>query len=285
MTPDHLTGAAALSQAAGWPHRREDWALLLGIGRGVAALDDGGRVAGTAMGVRFGPVAMANMIIVDEAMRGRGLGRRLMRAAMERVEGEGRPEWRLVATPEGMPLYRSLGFGETATVRQYQGAVGRVAGAENAARWLDAPAPRDLERIAAIDRAATAADRRSLLDALAASGRFAVLRDTGGQACGYGVLHPFGRGMTAGPIVARTAREAADLLVHMARDCAGGFLRVDTVSAPQASCPLAGAIAALGLPQAGEGTEMRRPAEGAPPPAVAAAGDFHRFALASQALG
>jgi len=283
MTPDHLPGALALSQAAGWPHRREDWALPLGIGHGVVAVDGGGRIAGTAMGVRFGPVAMANMIIVDEAMRGRGLGRRLMQAAMETVDGDGRLEWRLVATPEGMPLYRRLGFGETGTVRQYQGVAGRVPGEGGDARWLAAPTPSERERIAAIDRAATRADRRSLLDALAAEGRFAVLRDAGGEVCGYGVLRPFGRGMTAGPIVARTVREASDLLAHMARDCAGHFLRVDTVSAPRAPCPLADAVAALGLTQAGEGTEMRRQAPDASPDG--AIGDFHRFALASQALG
>ena len=36
---EHLDAALRLSRAAGWPHRREDWALIAGLSKGVVALD------------------------------------------------------------------------------------------------------------------------------------------------------------------------------------------------------------------------------------------------------
>ena len=82
--PEHLETACALSRQCGWPHRAEDWALALRLSRGVVAIEDD-RVVGTALATPFGPVATANMIIVDGAMRGRGLGRTLMDEMMARA--------------------------------------------------------------------------------------------------------------------------------------------------------------------------------------------------------
>jgi hypothetical protein len=41
FTSDHLDAAHGLSQAASWPHRRDDWQMLLGLSSGVVALRDG----------------------------------------------------------------------------------------------------------------------------------------------------------------------------------------------------------------------------------------------------
>ncbi|SIT53048.1 hypothetical protein BQ8794_10418 [Mesorhizobium prunaredense] len=43
----HLEEATALSRAAGWPHRKEDWAMIWSLSEGQVALE-GGRVVGTA---------------------------------------------------------------------------------------------------------------------------------------------------------------------------------------------------------------------------------------------
>ena len=34
--PEHVEAAAALSRAAGWPHRKEDWALISRLSDGIA---------------------------------------------------------------------------------------------------------------------------------------------------------------------------------------------------------------------------------------------------------
>ena len=61
LTPALLEGAVTLSRAEGWPHRPEDWALILGLSRGIAALD-GDRVIGTALATPFGPAGALCMI-------------------------------------------------------------------------------------------------------------------------------------------------------------------------------------------------------------------------------
>lgn len=79
---EHIAGALRLSQEADWPHRAQDWQMVLSVSEGVVALADG-EVVGTALCTCFGDVASVNMIIVDARMRGRGLGRRLMERVLE----------------------------------------------------------------------------------------------------------------------------------------------------------------------------------------------------------
>ncbi|WP_104492924.1 GNAT family N-acetyltransferase [Paracoccus denitrificans] len=264
--PDHIPQAVELSRLEHWPHRPEDWALIHGLSRGVVALS-GGRVVGTAMATVFGPVGMMNMIIVGLDMRGRGLGRRLMEGAMALAAPR---EWRLVATEAGLPLYRKLGFAEQGRVVQHQGILTGVA----APAGIDWAGEDDLDAIAGIDRDATGADRAPLIRALLHAGRIAVLHRAGGVA-GYAALRPFGRGAVAGPVVATDADEARDLLSFLLSDRAGQFLRVDTTE----DSGLASWLTGLGLAHVGGGIGMSR---GTP---AARSGDFHRFALAAQALG
>jgi GNAT superfamily N-acetyltransferase len=265
LTPAHLDGAVALSRAEGWPHRPEDWALILGLSRGIAALD-GDRLVGTAMATPFGPAGALSMIVVARDWRGRGLARTMMERLMD---GEAR-QWRLVATAEALPLYAKLGFVETHRIVQQQGPVAAIAAPEGVA-WAE---PDDIEAIAALDRAATGMDRVGLVAALAGDGRLAVIRDESGLA-GYAALRRFGHGEVAGPVVARDAADARRLLAFLFASRPGAFLRVDI---PEAS-GLGDWLAAQGLAPVGGGIAMIR--GGAP----AAAPEFQSFALAAQALG
>jgi len=262
----HFDDALHLSQAAGWPHRREDWHLLSRLGRGVVALADG-RVVGTALATPFGAVAMANMIIVDAAMRGRGLGRRLMTQAMASVEV---PEWRLTATDDGLPLYQKLGFVATGRVLQHQGTAFPQTQPDGV-EWADAV---DLEAIATLDRQATGAERGALIVRLMIEGQLAVIR-RGGDPVGYASLRRFGRGDLIGPVVAETPEMAQRLISFLISQSHSSFLRVDTTEA----AGLAPWLTAQGLAPVGGGISMRR--GGSPLPAA----PVQCFALAAQALG
>ena len=166
--PEHLDPAVRLSRQAGWPHRLEDWQMALAISEGFVAVEGDGKVAGTILLTPYGEdCATINMVIVDEATRGRGLGRRLMDAALTRAAG--RP-LRLTATAEGLPLYRKLGFVETGTVVQHQGIAGPVAAPD----YTEAARPDDITAIAELDRAAYGADRRNLIAEVDRRGRPAV---------------------------------------------------------------------------------------------------------------
>lgn len=266
MGAEHLRQAEALSRAAGWPHRVQDWALILSRSRGVVALD-GDRVVGTAMATPFGPVATMNMIIVHEAMRGRGLGRRIMERAMAALSPR---EWRLVATTDGLPLYEKLGFRVSGEVLQHQGIAQAASGGLPDA-WAEAA---DAPALAALDCAATGMKRAGLIGALLREGRVLVLREAG-EAVAFAALRPFGLGEVAGPVVARTGEEARALLATLLSRRAGRFLRVDTTRGTD----LGDFLADHGLPYAGGGIAMSR---GAAEPAL---GPQRRFALAAQALG
>ena len=261
MTEAHMPGAHRLSLQAGWPHQPEDWAFVLGISNGVVALE-GDRVVGTAMATDFGDWAAVNMIIADEALRGRGLGRKLMEAAMATV-GD-RPLY-LTATVEGQPLYRKLGFVPVGTLQQYQGVMTAVPPVGVPGFRLAGAG--DLPTLAAMDRDAMGADRTTALKGLLETGRI-LLGDRG-----YAVIRPFGRGKVVGPVVAEDSDTALALIVALAEP--GTFLRLDTT--PETG--LAGMLEASGLSCVDTGTGMVR---GPLPPAPAR---FSRFTVLSQALG
>ncbi|MGO7042778.1 GNAT family N-acetyltransferase [Rhizobium acaciae] len=266
--PDHLEAAVALSRQAGWPHRTEDWQLALALSDGRVAVEDG-KVVGTVLVTPYKEdCATINMVIVDETMRGRGLGRKLMDAAL--LAAGDRP-LRLVATTAGLPLYQKLGFHETGTVAQHQGLAGDIAASAETQAATDA----DLPAIVALDRLAFGADREGLLSYFAGIGAFAVLRSDG-HVSGFACLRPFGRGEVIGPVVAADLGQARKLIEHFIARRPGRFLRVDTT----AETGLSPWLVEQGLAHVGGGITMRKPLvrDTADPTATT-------FALASQALG
>jgi len=86
LTVEDLAGALSLSTTAGWNQQLNDWRFLLRMapaGAFAAIIDD--RVVGTAIGIDYGGFAWIAMMLVDPHYRGRGLGRRLLEAAMDAV--------------------------------------------------------------------------------------------------------------------------------------------------------------------------------------------------------
>jgi len=74
LAQHHLDQATVLSQAENWPHRLEDWRMLMMLSQGRVALRDR-VVIGTALRSDYGPdVSLLNMIIVRQSERGQGIG-------------------------------------------------------------------------------------------------------------------------------------------------------------------------------------------------------------------
>jgi len=260
FTEDHLPGALALSQAAGWPHRREDWALGLTVSQGVAAIENG-RVVGTALCSLHGRVATLNMIIVDQSMRGQGVGRLLMEKIIALA---GDREMRLVGTEQGLPLYRKLGFAPTGRIVQLQGLARATPSEQPICVGAEAT-----EAMAAMDHAASGMERAALLARIAEMG---VTLTTEG---GFAMLRPFGRGHVLGPVIARDKAAARALIAGAATHLAGQFLRID-LPEEQGLAPF---VETLGLSRAGGGTAMVQ----SPRPRPETGWQTH--ALISQALG
>jgi GNAT superfamily N-acetyltransferase len=118
LTFDDLGDALRLSTTAGWNQLVDDWRMLLRLAPGgaFAAVIDAA-VVGTAIGIDYGGFAWIAMMLVDPEYRGRGIGRRLLEAAMGAVPRHLRI--RLDATPLGRPLYQRYGFEDEATLSRH----------------------------------------------------------------------------------------------------------------------------------------------------------------------
>src|SRR5436189_3549260 len=126
---EDLDDALGLSSAVGWNQRLDDWRMLLRLApAGAFAARDASDVSdvsdvyhralvGTAIGIDYGGFAWIAMMLVDPAWRGRGVGRRLLEAAMDAVPSH--LPIRLDATPVGRPLYQRYGFEDEAALSRH----------------------------------------------------------------------------------------------------------------------------------------------------------------------
>ncbi|MFC6673396.1 GNAT family N-acetyltransferase [Marinobacterium aestuariivivens] len=77
-----------LSVGVGWPHRPDDWRLLLKLGKGFAACDKIGRVVGSAMWFPMGvDFATVGMVITSPRLQALGGGRWLMDHVLQQCDG------------------------------------------------------------------------------------------------------------------------------------------------------------------------------------------------------
>lgn len=216
----------ALSMSVGWPHRSEDWQFLLEIGEGIAALDDIGRVLGSAMWFPYGDdFATVGMVITSPRLQANGAGQWFMEHLFRKI---GDRDLGLSATRAARRLYRSLDFKAEATVYQCQGEALEppvvALPAESVFRPIQLS---DLAEIAALDREAFGADRSVLLGRLLSQAKGIVLI-RGGQIAAFSLCRRFGRGYVIGPVVARCDADAIAVVRPHVVEQAGSFLRVDT---------------------------------------------------------
>lgn len=165
LTSTDLPLGMRLKSAAGWNQTEADWRRALSLdpqGSFVGQLD--GADVGTVASVTFGPVAWIGLMLVDPAARGRGVGKRLMLAALEYLDRRGVMTVRLDATPQGEPLYRQLGFAADFLLHRWSG---RPQTRESKIPSEIAPiGPANLSAVAQLDRQITRTDRSPLIAAL-----------------------------------------------------------------------------------------------------------------------
>ena len=271
MTEEDLPQAIELSIEQEWPHRQEDWALFLQIGEGMVAECDG-KIIGTVMAWRFGATfATIGMVIVAEHAQGRGIGRQLMDAILQRLEGM---TVMLNATAEGAPLYTKLGFVEIGTVRQHQGIAPPMPLADLLPGERVRPMGATDDSMADLYSRATGMDRRALFDVLSANSS-AVVLSRSHQPVGFALMRRFGRGWTIAPLVSPDLGGTKALVTHWLSAKVGTFCRLDVV----AGAGVSRWLDEIGLPCVGTVTTMVR---GDPP---RTAPDIHVIGIAAQALG
>ncbi|KRE00398.1 hypothetical protein ASE63_10075 [Bosea sp. Root381] len=214
-----------LSIGVGWPHRPEDWRLVMAVGHGFVACDAIGRALGSAMWWPFGDhFATVGMVITSPRLQAQGAGRMLMEAIFEQC---GDRDLRLSATKAGYRLYRSLGFEPIGRIFQHQGRNVSLPSPAPATAGLRPAAASDLAAIAELDARAYGADRHHVIAVLMAQS-IGTIVERDGAVVGFALCRPFGRGHVVGPIVAEDDDMAVALVAPHVEAHQGSFLRVDT---------------------------------------------------------
>ena len=272
MTPLDLPAAHTLSSEQKWPHRVEDWEMLLSLGFGYV-VERHGEVIGTAMAWLYGlDAATLGMVIVSAKAQGLGLGRRLMEAVLADL---GDRTVLLNATDEGVPLYRKLGFESGGAIFQHQGAAFSVPMAglipDERVRPLGA---KDMATLRSLARRATGMDRDALIDAVVRGAQGVVLTRKN-EPVGFALFRRFGHGYVVGPTIAPDTGGAKALISHWLGSNSGMFCRLDVPVESNLSVWLE----ELGLPCVGRVIRMAR---GTRPPADPS---ITTFSLTTQALG
>jgi GNAT superfamily N-acetyltransferase len=232
MTVADVPLGMQLKAQAGWNQTEADWLRLLDMqpdGCFVIELD--GRPVGTVATCEFGSVAWIAMVLVEASVRGQGLGKRLMRHALDHLDGRGLPTARLDATELGRPIYQRLGFRAEFEVVRWEAIVAAGGHADLDPRVE--PAARDqLDAAVELDCRASGNDRRRLLERLWHESPEStwVVRDRDGLA-GYLCARPGTQATQIGPGAATGPEAGRALAETVLRFCAGRSAYLD-VPAP-----------------------------------------------------
>jgi len=272
MTEDDLPQAHGLSRLVQWPHRLDEWQFNFKLGRGLIA-EQADETVGTVMWWPYGAdMAALGMVIVDPDRQGAGIGRALMTAALEQLDGR---TVMLNATEAGLRLYQALGFRPIGEIRQHQGAAFAVPATPLGKGERIRPiGRRDGDALVALDAKATGLARGPLIRALLDEAEGVVL-DRDSEAIGFALYRRFGRGHAIGPVIVPTIEGAKALISHWMASNPGVFMRVDVLGDGGLS-PWLDDLGLIGLSPV---TTMVR---GTPIPRAGAGG---YWAIASQALG
>jgi len=193
-----IDAAIALTNLENWGYTRADFRRLLALSpNGGFVAESQGRVVGVLTTTTYDRLAFLGAVIVHPELRGKGVGKAMMGAALDALTAAGVRTVRLNAYLHAIPFYERLGFhGEYEIVRWHGPAMpGRMRAVRPARRG-------DLEAIARFDAPYFGANRLRLLDRLEAEfpSTFLVV-EARGAIRGYIVGNPSGDSCEIGPWV------------------------------------------------------------------------------------
>ncbi len=124
MTVNDIPAGMRLREQAGWNQTEQDWRRFLTLSPdGCFVASEGDRVLGTVTTLSYEKrLGWIGMLLVDPASRGRGIGTRLLRRAMDSLAEHRIETLKLDATPMGHPLYLQLGFRDEYRIERWEGA-------------------------------------------------------------------------------------------------------------------------------------------------------------------
>lgn len=194
-----IDAAIALTDLEAWGYTRADFRRLLDLSpEGCFAAEHGGRVVGVLTTTTYDSLAFLGAVIVVPELRGKGVGRQMMEAALQHLKESGVRSVRLYAYLNAVHFYERLGFhGEYEVVRWHGPTV-----ETGPIRGIRPVRPADLDGIARIDAKYFGASRQAMIARLADefSGTFLVA-ERAGRLKGFIVGNPSGGSCEIGPWV------------------------------------------------------------------------------------
>ncbi len=228
MRASDLPRGVELSRTVGWNQQDHDWQRFLALGRqGCFVAEHEGRVIGTVTTInyqnRFGWVGM---VIVDPAMRRRGIGTKLLMYGIEYLERIGVETVKLDATPQGKLVYDQIGFEDEYGAARWECVVPPLTPSTRAERLET----RDIQEINDLDSPIFGADRKQVIALYMEHypERCFVLH-SGGEVLGYLCGRPGHDAEHIGPWVARNREVAETLFLTRLEQCSDQRVFVDTV--------------------------------------------------------
>jgi len=216
MRATDIDDGLRLCRVSGWNQVRRDWEQFLALSpNGCCVAAHEGQIVGTVATVRYGTrFGWIGMVLVDPAVRGRGIGTRLLDHSLALLSDM--PLVRLDATTAGHPLYLTRGFAEEGQINRLQGITSAPAQARP--EGVRPMSSQDIGDVSALDELVFGANRIAMLRWMwqGAPG-YAWVVERGGRVAGY----TFGRHghdfEHLGPIVAADD----DMAQELATACLG----------------------------------------------------------------
>ncbi|WP_187351943.1 GNAT family N-acetyltransferase [Allosaccharopolyspora coralli] len=212
LTERGLPQCLALARDREWLAEDAKWRMLFEVATVLGVRDDSGAVIATVAHARpTTSLDFVGMLLVASEHEQRGIGRALMRHVLDRSWP--RPVL-LHATPRGRPLYDSLGFAEVGATGTY---FRRPEPTSGVGRSRPAT-PADRDAIVDLDARIYGDARPELVERLPRFAEQVRVLERCGQLAGYVAAWRNVDGLVVGPLAARTAEAAQDLVADVLRD-------------------------------------------------------------------
>jgi GNAT superfamily N-acetyltransferase len=208
FTEADISWALERIDAEGWtPSRPVLEAIVAHDPDGCFVAEVDGAPAGMVTSTRYAATAWVGHLVVLPGLRRHGIGSSLIEHALEHLRRAGARTVRIEADTPGLSIYRRLGFREEIESLRF--------------RLVDPPSPTstqepilelEIEEAAVLDTPVFGDERRRLLGLLHEKTTCAYMIRKDDRVQGYVMALPTERGISIGPLVARTPRAAWDLL-------------------------------------------------------------------------
>ena len=261
MASSDFGWAVELTGREGWGFVRRDFARILEhTPQGSFVALRGGRRVGMLTTFCHGRTCWIGNVVVEGRLRGEGIGRELVRAALMFAAQSSRKRVALLSREKTTGFYGALGFRRGARYIGLSGMPGDAAPADPNVVGIDA---RLLSEVLVLDREGSGEERRRLLQKLARDfERHFLVYTEKGRALGFIVGKP-GRDMVdVGPWMCVRGRPAAGEALF--RALASGAKKRLEAYVPARNLCARRFLEGLGLKQAGRFIEMHRGPKGRP---------------------